>query len=176
MEVAVLPSKNSILLRALVNIVLGAILVIWPGITLVVLVYAVAINILLMGLVGLFEPAFNKKSGSFLTVLLGLLGVVAGIYLIAKPNIAAELIALIIAIWALLFGMVDIYLGFTSKVSDNSNWLMIIIGILSVLLGVFVLANPLGTILSIVFVIGWYAIIVGFVLGCVGLLFYPKSN
>jgi uncharacterized membrane protein HdeD (DUF308 family) len=176
MEVTVLPSKNSLLIRALVNIVLGAILLIWPGITLVVLVYAFAINILLTGLVAMFEPAFDKKKGSVLTFLLGLLAVVAGIYLVARPGIAAELIALIIGLWAILFGLVDIFLGFSSKVSDKSNWLFVIVGILSVLLGIFVLANPLGTILTLVWVIGWYALIVGFVVGITALLFYPKSK
>lgn len=176
MEVTVLPSKNSLLIRALVNIVLGAILLIWPGITLVVLVYAFAINILLTGLVAMFEPAFDKKKSSVLTFLLGLLAVVAGIYLVTRPGIAAELIALIIGLWAVLFGLVDIFLGFSSKASDKSNWLFVIVGILSVLLGIFVLANPLGTILTLVWVIGWYALIVGFVVGITALLFYPKSK
>lgn len=67
MEVAVIPSKNTILLRALVNLILGAILLIWPGLTLLVLVYAFAINILIIGLATLFEPAFDKKRSALLT-------------------------------------------------------------------------------------------------------------
>lgn len=176
MEVAVLPSKNSILLRALVNIVLGAILLAWPGLTIVVLIYAFAINILLVGLSTLFEPAFDKKKGSVLTAILGLVGVVVGIYLVARPGVTAELIALLIGIWAVVMGMVDVFMGFTGKGADKGNWLFVVVGLLSVLLGIFVLSSPLDTILTIIWVVGWYAVIVGIVLGLLGLFFYPKAK
>ena len=176
MELAVIPSKNTILLRALVNLALGAVLLIWPGLTLLVLVYAFAINILILGLATLFEPAFDKKRSALLTTVLGLAGVVAGIYLVAKPGITADLIGLIIAIWVIVFGVTDIYLGFSGQGADKGNWLFVLVGILSVLLGIFVLASPVGGILSIIWLIGWYSVIAGFVLGILGLLFYPKSK
>ena len=176
MEVAVIPSKNTILLRALVNIILGAILLIWPGLTLLVLVYAFAINILIIGLATLFEPAFDKKRSALLTTVLGLAGIVAGIYLIAKPGITAELIGLFIAIWVIVFGVTDIFLGFSGQGAEKGNWLFVVVGIVSVLLGILVLSSPLTTILSIVWLIGWYSVVVGLVLGVTGLLFYPKSK
>ena len=176
MEAVVLPSKSAILLRALLNLVLGAILLIWPGITLLVLIYAFALNILLVGIVTLFEPAFGSKKGSFVSVILGLIGIVVGIYLVAKPGVTAELIALLIGIWALLYGIVDIYLGFSGKGAEKGNWLFVVVGIVSVLLGILVLSSPLTTILSIVWLIGWYSVVVGLVLGVTGLLFYPKSK
>jgi uncharacterized membrane protein HdeD (DUF308 family) len=176
MELAVIPSKNTILLRALVNLILGAILLIWPGLTLLVLVYAFAINILIVGLATLFEPAFDKKRSALLTTVLGLAGIVAGIYLVAKPGITAELIGLLIALWVIVFGITDIYLGFSGKGAEKGNWLFVVVGILSVLLGIYVLSAPIGGILSIIWIIGWYSVIAGFVLGILGLLFYPKSK
>lgn len=174
MELAVLPSKNAVLLRALANIALGAVLLLWPGLTLLVLVYVFAINILIVGITTLFEPAFDKKRSAILTTILGLAGIVAGIYLMIRPEVSAELIAILIAFWAILFGLVDIYLGFTGK--DQGNILYIIVGIVSVIFGIYVLNYPLASILSLIWVIGWYCLIVGLIVGCIGLFFYPKTK
>ena len=62
MEVAVLPSKSAVLLRALVNVILGLVLLAWPGLTIIILIYAFALNILIVGIVTLFEPVFDKNS------------------------------------------------------------------------------------------------------------------
>ncbi len=176
MEIAVLPSKNAILIRAVLNIGLGAILLIWPGITLLVLIYAFALNILLVGLSTLFEPSYDKSGkGSVVHVLLGIIGIVAGIYLVARPELTAEIIALLVAMWAMIFGIVDIYLGFTTT-DGGGNLLFVLVGVVSVIFGIYVLNSPLQTILDLVYVIGIYSLIVGIVLGIAGLVFYPKTK
>lgn len=176
MEVAVLPSKSAVLLRALVNVLLGLVLLSWPGLTLIILIYAFALNVLIVGIVTLFEPAFDKGSrNAILSILLGLLGIVAGIFLLARPVLTGEIIALLIAFWALLFGIVDIYVGFSaSKEKVSGGWVMVLVGILSVIFGIYMLFNPLVGALSLVWVIGVYAVIAGLVLGVFGLFFYPK--
>jgi len=174
MELAVLPGKNVVLLRALTNLALGAVLLLWPGITFLVLVYAFAINILLVGVATLFEPAFDKKRSALLTTLLGLAGIAVGIYLLVKPEISASILAILIAFWAILFGAVDIYLGFTGK--DQGNIIYVIIGMVSVIFGILVLNNPAGAILDLIVIIGAYCVLMGVVLGCIGLFFYPKTK
>ncbi len=172
MEIAVLPSKNAILLRAAVNLVLGAILLLWPGITLIVLIYAFAFNILLTGIVTLFEP---NKNNAVVTVILGLAGIIVGIYLISKPMLTGEIVAFLIAILAIVYGVVDIYLGLTTK-NNAGNLLLVLVGAVSILFGIYVLNSPLIAILDLVYVIALYSIIVGLVLGAMGLIFYPKTS
>jgi uncharacterized membrane protein HdeD (DUF308 family) len=175
MELAVLPSRNAILLRALLNMLLGAILLVWPGLTLYVLVILFAINILILGFATLFEPAFDKTNKSaVLTVLLGLLGIAAGIFLLVRPGVTATIIALLIAIWALVFGISDIYVGFAAKMEAGARILFVLVGIIALLFGIYVLSNPLDGVLNLIWAIGFYTIIVGAVLGITGLFFYPK--
>jgi uncharacterized membrane protein HdeD (DUF308 family) len=175
MELAVLPSRNTILLRSLANMLLGAILLIWPGLTLYILVLIFAINILIIGLATLFEPAFDKSNkSSVLTVILGLLGVAAGIFLLVRPGITASIIAILIAIWAIIFGISDIYVGFAAKIEGGARILFVLMGMIALLFGVYVLSSPLEGILSLIWAIGFYAIIVGVIMGVVGLFFYPK--
>ena len=71
----------------------------------------------------------------------------------------------------------DIYVGFSaSKEKVSGGWEMVLVGILSVIFGIYMLFNPLVGALSLVWVIGLYAVIAGIVLGVFGLFFYPKSK
>ena len=175
MELMVLPSRNTILLRALLNMLLGAVLLIWPGLTLFVLVVLFAVNILVVGVAALFEPMFDKgNKSSVLTVILGLLGIAAGIFLLVRPGITASIIALIIAIWAIIFGIADIYVAFSGKMEAGARILFVLMGIIALLFGIYVLNSPLEGILDLIWAIGFYEIIVGVILGIVGVFFYPK--
>lgn len=177
MELAVMPSRKTLLLRSLAYIVLGAIMLIWPAVTILVVVFAFAINILIVGLGTLFEPAFDRSNKSaILTVIVGLLAVVVGIYLLVNPVVTVGLIDLLIAIWALVFGLTDLYLGFAGKSSGGSRLLFIIAGTISLIFGIYMLNNPVSALGDIVFVLGIYAVIVGIIVGSVGLFFYPKSK
>ncbi len=176
MEVAVMPSKNSLLLRALTNIALGIIILIWPGLTLLVLIYAFAINILLVGLMNLFESAVNKtKNHGLVGVMLGLAGIVVGIYLLARPLLTGEIIIILIALWAIMFGIADIYIGFLSKLKGKVNWLFILTGVFSLLFSIVLLNSPLDSILTLTMIIGFYSLFVGVTLGAVALVAYPKK-
>ncbi len=176
MEVAVMPSKNSLLLRALTNIALGIIILVWPGLTLLVLIYAFAINILLVGLMALFEPAVDKTNHhGLVSVLLGLTGIVVGIYLLARPLLTGEIFIILIALWAIMFGIADIYIGLQSKLKGKTNWLFVITGVFSLLFSIVLLNSPLDSILALIMIIGFYSLIVGVTLGAVALIAYPKK-
>ena len=57
---------------------------------------------------------FDKSNkSSVLTILLGLVGVAAGIFLLVRPGITATVIALLIAIWAIVAVHAQIKMRFT---------------------------------------------------------------
>lgn len=176
MDVVVLPSKNIVLLRALINIMLGLVLLAWPGLTLIILIYAFALNILITGIVTMFEPAISKSSrGTLLSAILGLIGIIAGIFLLARPMLTGEIISILIAFWALLFGIIDIYIGLAgSKEKTPGSWVLVLGGILSMAFGTYMLLNPLASALALVWVIGVYSLITGIMLAIFGALFYPE--
>ena len=175
MEVAVMPSRASLLVRALVNIILGAMVIAWPGITLLVVVLLFALNILISGIFMIFEPAFDKKNQhAGLTVLFGVIFAIVGIFLLGRLQLTGEIVVLLIAVWALSLGMVDLYVGFTQRKEQPGTWLLIIAGILAVLFGIYLLFNPLVGVLTLIWVIGLYALISGIVLGILALFAYPK--
>src|SRR5689334_3345444 len=127
MEVVFMPSRTSLIVRALVNIVLGLLIVVWPGITLLVVIFLFALNLLITGLFMVFEPAFDKRNHhAGLTVLFGAVIAIAGIFLLSRPQLTGEIIVLLIAVWALLFGMIDLYVGVTMGKQQPGTWLLVI--------------------------------------------------
>lgn len=166
MELVGNPSRSTLILRGILNIIFGLVAVAWPGLTLYILILIFAINILIVGMFAIFEPLFDKSNPhSVLTALLGLLGVILGIFLIARPEIAAGVVTLLIAIWALSFGVVDLYAGFMASSEKISGaWFMILTGVLSLVFGVYMLFNPLAGALTLVWVIGAYTILTGMLL------------
>ena len=176
MELVLFPTRWSLIIRAIVNIALGAVALAWPGLTLLVLVFFFAINLLLTGIFMLFEPAFDSRNNhAIITVLLGVVATVAGIYLLARPQIATEVVVLLIAFWAIIFGMFDLAVGIAGQKDKLSgSWLLIITGVLAFVFGIYMLFNPITAVLTLILVIGLYAIVVGTFLLVVGAFFYPK--
>src|SRR5437870_5208705 len=104
MNMEIMPSRGALIIRAIVNIILGALVLTWPGITLLVLVFLVAFNILFVGLFMILEPAFDKKNPHmWLTIILGAVALLFGFFLLGRPELAVGFVSLIIAFWAIIF-------------------------------------------------------------------------
>lgn len=178
MDLVSSPSRSTLALRGLANIILGGIVVLWPSATLYVLIVLFSLNLMFVGLFAIFEPLFDRSNHhSILTVILGILGVIVGIFLIARPEIAASIVSLLIAFWALLFGIADLYAGFAvsdAKSKAPAAWFLILIGIISLIFGVYVLFNPITGAITFVWLVGLYALIVGVIL--VVASFFVKSS
>ncbi len=156
------PTKSSLALRGIANILLGLIAITWPGLTLYILVVVFAINIIAVGTIEVFRPMVEKTSHAVLTVLLGILGILVGFYLLGRPVLTADLLGLIVAFWALLFGISDLMIGLGSKgVEGGYRTLFVIVGLISVLFGIYLLFYPVVTLVSFIWVLGVYAFVTG---------------
>jgi len=178
LEIIDTPSRNAVAWRGITNILLGILILVWPQITAYVVVLLFSINLIIVGLFAILEPLFDKNNQhSIMTVGLGILGVTFGVYLIIKPEFAVGLIGILVAFWALLFGIFDLIIA--SKEIKNKMqfaWVYAIIGFISVIFGLYMLFSPLQGILTIVWIIGLYAVIVGATLVLSSILMKPVTE
>ncbi len=170
-------SRSSLLLRGLANIILGVIAFSWPGLTVYLLVIIFAINIIAVGAMELFRPFVDKNTKhAVLTFILGILGMIVGFYLLGRPDVTVEVLGLVVAFWAVLFGISDLFLGFTdSKTSGGYRFLFIIVGIISLIFGGYLVFYPVVTLVSFVWILGLYTIVTGAIY-IIGSFFLPKSK
>jgi len=174
------PTRSAIAWRGLANILLGIIIVTWPQLTVYVVIVFFSFNLMLVGLYYLLEPLFDKANQHALsTTVIGVLTITFGVYLIIRPEFAAGIIGLLVAFWALLFGMLDIVVARRSLKADlDFAWVFMLAGVISLFFGLFMLLYPVKGILSIIWAVGLYAIIVGVLLLLSSILMNPahKNN
>ncbi len=177
MDFLQVPTRSALAWRGLANVLLGLILVFWPQATVYVVILFFSLNLILVGLFSILEPLFDKTNPhTWLNIVLGIFGVTFGVYLIIKPEFAAGLIGLIIAFWALLFGIFDISISYKAmRLKLQHSWIMMLVGVISVLFGIYMLLSPAEGVLNIVWLFGIYVIIIGTILLLTS-LFTPRAK
>jgi uncharacterized membrane protein HdeD (DUF308 family) len=95
---------------------------------------------------------------------LGAIGIVAGILAFFYPGVTAITLLFIIAAWAIVRGAAEIAAAVQLRKVIPNEWALIVGGVLSVLFGVILFANPAVGALAVIWVIGTYAILIGLLL------------
>ena len=147
-------------IRGLVAVLFGLLTLFLPGITLVTLV-------LLFGAYALVDGVFNViaffrvASHQWALLIEGVVGIVAGVITFAMPAITAIALLYLIAFWAILTGIFEIVAGIRLRKTIANEWLLLVMGVLSLLFGLLILFAPGTGALAIVLWIGAYALVFG---------------
>ena len=150
-------------LRGLLAVLFG-LLTLWiPGLTLVYLVLLFGAYTILEGIFNLVS-AFRAPGHHWPLVLEGLLSIVAGVLTFVWPGITALVLLYLIAFWAIVTGVLEITAGVRLRRHITNEWLLIVMGVLSILFGVLILLRPGAGALAIVLWIGAYALVFGIAL------------
>lgn len=97
----------------------------------------------------------------WLFMLLGLLGIAAGVIVLAKPGDSLATLAVVAGIFVLVDGILDLAASFGRR-TDNRG-LVAVMGVLDIVIGVLLIRHPIGGVLAIALLIGIWLIAVGLV-------------
>lgn len=97
----------------------------------------------------------------WLEILEGLVGVAAGVIALAVPEFAAQALVLIIGIWAILTGIIEIVLAVRLRRVIRGEIWMALAGVASMLFGALIFLFPAAGALSLVWLIGAFAVVFG---------------
>ncbi len=134
-----------------------------PAVTLALLVLAFGVYALLDGLFSLAVAitGWSHRENRWLLLLEGLIGIGAGIVTLRATALTAVALAIFIAAWALSTGVLKIITAIRlRKEISNELWLGLS-GAASVIFAFLVMLNPLAGAIAIVWLIAWYALIMG---------------
>lgn len=149
-------------LRGVAAIVFGLLALLWPAMTALALAVLFGAYALVSGGVHLAAGFSRGQPGTVrgLFLLTGLLGVAIALVALLWPAITAFALAIVIGIWAIVIGVLDIW----ASVRWRAARLLAVVGVVSVLAGLLILFRPdLGAVV-IAQVIGVYAIVAGVVM------------
>jgi uncharacterized membrane protein HdeD (DUF308 family) len=153
-------------LRGLIAVVFGVLAFMWPGATLITLVWLFGAFAMVNGLLSLVLAAKTPKGyprvGSLL--LGGLLGILAGFLAFVMPGITALSLLILIAAWAIVTGVMELVVAVRLRKIITNEWLLILAAIASVGFGVILLLQPAAGALALIWLIGAWALVFGILL------------
>jgi uncharacterized membrane protein HdeD (DUF308 family) len=138
----------------------------WPGLTLAVLILLFGAWMLVDGVFAIANSIRyrDRIEKWWLWLLDGVLGVVVGMLTLFMPGVTAFVLLMFIAGWAIIGGALRILAAIQLRKQIRGEWLMILSGALSIMFGGLFIMLPVAGILSLVWLIGLWAIFFGAVL------------
>lgn len=163
------------LARGILAIILGVVAILFPARALYAFTLVFAAFLFVDGLFSLvsgWKGASGSKERWWAYVLRGIAGVTVGVLFVAMPFVTtigyAVATLFLLAAWSIAAGILEIVAAVRLRKEMKGEWLLGLSGALSILLGIGVLALfalfPIASILSVAWLIGAYALIVGAVL------------
>jgi uncharacterized membrane protein HdeD (DUF308 family) len=160
----------ALVLRGVPGVLFGLITFVAPA-------AALAALVLLFGAYALVDGIFNivaalrdarGERGWWTLLLSGIAGVLAGLVAFAAPGLTALVLLYVIAVWAVVTGVLEIAAAIRLRRHVTGEWLMALNGALSVVFGALVIIAPMIGALTVVLLIGAYAFVSGLLLIALG--------
>lgn len=152
-----------LLLRGVAAIVFGVLTWMQPAASAAALVLIFGAYVFVDGVLGVYSAikSRNESRHWWVVLLWGLAGVVFGVLTAINPAITALVLTVYIGVWALITGVVEIVAALRLRKEIEGEWLLVLGGLISVLFGAFVLAQPGAGMMAMLWVIATYAVIFG---------------
>jgi uncharacterized membrane protein HdeD (DUF308 family) len=157
-------------LRGLAAVLFGVAAFVVPQITLLFLVAMFGAYALVDGvfaLVAAFSRDLDRRQWWAL-IAEGVAGVGIAVIAFAWPGVTAVTLVYLIAAWAVLTGVLEIIVAVRLRKEIEGEWLMALGGVLSIAFGALLAVHPVAGALSVVWLIGAYAVFFGALLIALG--------
>jgi uncharacterized membrane protein HdeD (DUF308 family) len=153
-------------LRGVAAILFGAVAFLAPGFTLIWLVLLFGAYALLDGVLAIVAGirAAERHERWWPLALEGLASIAVGVITFIMPAATAFVLVWFVAVWAILTGVLRISAAIRLRKEIRGEWLLIVNGALSVLLGLFIIVRPIAGFVSLVWFVGAYATVYGVIL------------
>lgn len=146
------------------SILIGTAALVWPGPTLLVVGVLFGAQLTLWGMWRLMAGIVGGETTGLrvLDVILGLIGVLAGLVLIVRPDASVATVALVLGFWWCMLGVTRI----VCAIVPEGRWWNLIWGVVSLVAGIVILSSPEIALATLVLIVG-----IGLILqGCLELL------
>lgn len=136
--------KADVILSALLCIALGVVLIVWSAETIKIMCWALAAGLVIIGVINIISYFRDKRMHMFSGVL-GLIVLLIGIWLFMRPDSVVNLIPIVIGVILAVHGIQDVKLAIETKRNGYEKWWSILLmGIVSLVLGVLCVVYAFG--------------------------------
>jgi uncharacterized membrane protein HdeD (DUF308 family) len=142
-----------LIVAGVIGTIAGILAIVYPDVTLLALALIAGINLLLLGAMGLVDGFSGERDSAtrVLAVVLGLLGIVAGLVVMRRPGESLLAVLLVLGIWLVVSGIVDFVRAFANV---EYRGVRLVMAVVDVVLGGLILALPDVTLKTLAVLIG----------------------
>lgn len=153
-------------IRGVLAIAFGVVALVAPISTALTLAVIIAIFAIVDGIFEIIDGVRHRYyGGAGMRILQGVLTLGFGVVLVVWPKITSLAIVWTVAVWAILVGVIQLVVALSLRKVSGSAWGWgVVSGLVSVIFGVIVAFRPSAGLVSIIWVIGVYAIMLGVLL------------
>jgi uncharacterized membrane protein HdeD (DUF308 family) len=152
-------------LRGVVAILFGILAIAFPGLALQTFILLFAAYALVDGIAAAISAIQNRNQPNWWVHLLeGIVSIIAGILAVIYPGLTALILLYIIALWAIVTGVLEIWAAIHLRKEIEGEFWMGLSGVLSILFGVILVLSPGTGILAVLAIVAAYAIVFGIIL------------
>lgn len=153
--------KTNVVISAVLCILLGIVLVVWPDMSMQIACAAIGVVLLVGGIVRLVQY-FVVRDGSMyaqMNLIMGIVLTVVGVWIVLKPDKVLAIIPIIIGIVIVLHGLNNLQQAVSlCKEKYDKWWVALILGLLTIGFGVLLICRPFAALDTVVILIGTFLI------------------
>lgn len=146
-------------LRGIFALLFGFIAFVYPGVTILSLTFVFGFYALLDGIFALATVFSNRGYNRWWVMLLeGLVGIAAGVIAFVSPGVTTLALLAVIATWAIVTGLLEIKVAIQLRQEIENEWWLGLAGLASTIFGVLLIVWPGAGLVTISWIVGFYAI------------------
>lgn len=153
--------KANVVFSAILCIVLGIVLVVWPGMSVKVVCMSIGAVLAVNGLIKLFNYTFSRDGSMFsqLNLIMGVIITLIGAWILLRPNAIIAMVPILVGIIIIIHGVNNLQQAVNLSQSGYDKWwLALLLGILTIGFGILLICNPFEAIDTLVMFIGIFLI------------------
>ena len=150
----------------IIALLFGIIASVWPDRTLMIIMVFFGVFVLAEGIVTVAISIMRRTDYErwWLALVGGVIGILIGVLTIVHPFGTTLFMLYMIAVWALITGVISIVTAIRLRRVMNNEWYLVISGIVAVLFSIFIFARPAAAAVTIMWIISAFAILFGILL------------
>ena len=149
------------LIRGVLAIIFGVIAFAQPVATAQALVWVFGVYAIVEGILTIWSALRGESDSRIWYILWGIVSIAAGVIAFVNPLLTALTLVLVIGVWAVITGVLEIGAAIRLREEISGEFWLGLAGALSIIAGLILFFRPAIGGLSLIYVIGAYAILFG---------------
>ena len=149
------------IITGLLMIVLGGLFLASPGLSLASVILLFGIFAIVYGVGMAVSGIMGHAQSRGGAIAVGVLAIIVGIIALVWPGLTSLTLLYIIAAWMIVSGITDIAGAFMRGVDGGQRLWLIVLGALSIIVGIIFFARPVNGALALLWLVGIYLVVLG---------------